>query len=271
MDIGGGLKKCKHILYRDPLKRLIERAGLEVTLARLYANVLRRTSSDTIEYSINDQSASFYRSEYLPVDLPERPVVEDLIENLHPDDVFFDLGANHGIYTCLAGTRLNAGSVVSFEPNPETCAELRQNVALNDLTDRVTIFQAAVADESGKADLFSDKNMTGSSLVESQKGSGTQTIQVDVVALDSLVDAESLPIPDVVKIDVEGAELQALHGMRSLLEDQCRLIYCEVHDSAVTGFDTTQTDVERFLCDAGFDVETIFEREADHCILKATR
>ena len=271
MDIGDGLQKGKNPLYRGPLKRLVRWVGLEVRLARIYTGLLRRTSANTVTYSLSGWSASFYRTEHLPEEPPERPVVEDFLGSLRPEDVVFDLGANHGIYTCLAGMGLDSGRVVSFEPNPETFAELRANVALNDLTDRVTLYQAAVADDPGTADFFADTDSTGSSLAQSRHGPGTQAIQVDVVALDSLADNESLPTPDVVKIDVEGAELRALRGMRSLLEDGCRLLYCEIHDSAVTDFSADPVDVERFLSEAGFDVRTIFEREADQHILKATR
>lgn len=271
MDIGEGIQKSKYLLYRGPLKRLVRWAGLEMRLARIYTGLLRRTSANTITYSLGGRSASFYRTEHLPGELPERPVVEDLLGNLDHEDVVFGLGANHGIYTCLAGTRLDSGRVVSFEPNPETFAELRKNVALNDLTDRVTLYQAAVADEPGTANFFADTDSTGSSLMQSRQGSGTQAIQVDIVALGSLADDESLPAPDVVKIDVEGAEIQALRGMRSLLGEDCRLLYCEVHDSAMSDFTANPVDVKRFLRDVGFDVQTIFEREEDQHILKATR
>lgn len=258
MDIGGGLQKCKHLLYRGPLKRLVRRAGLEMRLFRLYTSLLRHTSTNTITYSLNGQSASFYRTEYLPEELPERPVVEDLLKNLDPNDVVFDLGANHGIYTCLAGLRLNSGQVVAFELNPETLAELRENVALNQLAERVTLFQVAVADEPSTADFLTDTASTGSSLAHSQGGSGTQAIQVDVVALDLLVNEKSLPNPDVVKIDVEGAELSALRGMQSLLEDGCRLLYCEVHEDAMADFSAELVDVEQFLQSCGFETERIF-------------
>jgi FkbM family methyltransferase len=232
---------------------------------------LRYTSANTVTYTVNSQSASFYRTEHLPEELPERPVVSDLVKNLHPDDVVFDLGANHGIYTCLAGKTLESGQVVSFEPNPQTFTELRENVSLNQLADTITLYQAAVADKSGQATFFIDSESTGSSLAQPKQSSSTQAIQVDVVALDSLVDDDSQPHPDVVKIDVEGAEFQALRGMSTILQDECRLLYCEVHGSAITNSSLNPRDIEHFLSEAGFNVQTIFERDEDHRILKATR
>jgi FkbM family methyltransferase len=267
MDITIWFQKFKEAAYRGPIKKIIRKIGLEMTLARMYTRLLRQTSSDRISYTVGDYSGSFYRSEFVSEELPERPVVEDLISELRANDTFFDLGANHGIYTCLAGLSFEAGQVISFEPNPKTCEALKKNIALNQLQTDVTVFQSAVADKPGKADFFIDKNSTGSSLSESRQQSDTKAIEVDVVALDSLVTAESLPIPDVIKIDVEGAELQALKGMQSILADECRLLYCEVHKSAVSDSE----EVERFLSNLGFDVQTIFSRQEDQYILKAIR
>jgi FkbM family methyltransferase len=270
MSIGGRIQRFKRYVYNGRVKTLVQRYGFEMTLARLYTSFLRYTSAATLTYAIDSQSASFYQSEFLPKELPERPVVKDLLESLRSSDVFFDLGANHGIYTCLAGRKLDSGLVVSFEPNPQTCAELRRNIALNQLTDRVTTFQVAVADESGEADFIIDMDSTGSSLAKSRSASGTESVQVDVVTLDSFVDIESLPAPHVIKIDVEGAEFQALRGMRTLLQKQCRLLYCEVHNSAVTDYNANSTDVEDILRKFGFNVEMIYQREPDHYIIKAT-
>jgi FkbM family methyltransferase len=184
--------------------------------------------------------------------------------------VFYDLGANHGIYTCFAGTLLTAGDIVAFEPNPNTVAELRRNIKLNELMDRATVFQAAVDGEAGQGEFFADTDSMGSSLAESRQGLDTKAIEVDIVALDELAGTESLPAPDVVKIDVEGAELRALRGMRSLLEDRCRLLYCEVHNHAIADFSADPEDVSQFLRNVGFTVTSVFDRESQH-ILKATR
>jgi FkbM family methyltransferase len=273
MNVGSKLQTCKKFLYNGPIRSAVRWAGLEMSLARVYASLLRRIGEDSITYTACDVSASFYRSAYLPDDMPERTVVEDLLTNLRPDDVFYDLGANRGIYTCLGGQVLSGGCVVAFEADPRTVKQLRANVALNDLESRVTICQRAVAAESERTAFFANSGSTGSSLIKSSEDGHAERIEVDAVALRPFRVDRGLPAPDVLKIDIEGAEFDALRGMSITAEnDVPRLIYCEVHRDALANFGAEPDDVVDRLEELGFTVRTsLFERSDDHYILRATR
>lgn len=61
----------------------------------------------------------------------ESPMLKDLLSNLRPHDVFYDVGAHIGLYTCLAVNRLPDENVVAFEPNPDNLAKLRSNLRYN--------------------------------------------------------------------------------------------------------------------------------------------
>lgn len=226
----------------------------------------------TVRYSAGGVSALFHRSAHLPNDLPERTVVEDLLENLRPDDVFYDLGANRGIYTCLGGKALPRGRIVAFEPDPHVASDLRANVTLNELQSVVDVYQVAVADESDRAEFVISPNSTDSSLAVSETCNEETRIEVDTAALDSFREQNELRVPDVLKIDVEGAERLALRGMSSLLEGSTpRLIYCEVHTDATEGPNDKADSVESTLRANGFEITTLFERTNQQYLLKATR
>ena len=148
------------------------------------------------------------------------PVVQDaLADALEPGGVCYDLGANVGFFTLIAAKAVgNRGRVYAFEPAPETAAELRANVELNSL-DYVEVIEAAVSDSVGEATLAED----GDNLRAQLSADGEVT--VSTVALDAL----DLRPPDFIKIDVEGAERQALEGMRQTIDRRQPTILLEMH------------------------------------------
>lgn len=132
---------------------------------------------------------------------------------LEPGMTVFDMGANLGMYTVLAARRVRAnGSVHAFEPTPEVASRFKQNVAINGLAN-VVVNQKAVAAAEGTATLHLQ---AGSDLNTLAPGTGTP-IEVQTVTLDGYVTAAGLARVDVMKVDVEGAEVMALRGGGDLL------------------------------------------------------
>ena len=86
-----------------------------------------------------------------------------------------------------------------------------------------------------------------------------------MISGDSLIDRDDLPSPDVVKIDVEGAELQVIQGLSSALAN-ARVVYCEVHPQHVD-----EEDVFDALRSLGFTVERLGTREGGHSFVRALR
>jgi FkbM family methyltransferase len=124
---------------------------------------------------------------------------------------------------------------VAFEPHEQTAARLRDNVSLNGID--VGVHECAVADYSGTASpslpqRTSHELGTGEfSLVPLDDADDAG--DVDVVVGDTFVEKRDLPRPTVAKIDVEGAELQALSGLSGTL-NSCRELFIEVHRDHVT-------------------------------------
>lgn len=130
-------------------------------------------------------------------------------------DVVFDIGANVGFFTLLSA-RLSGpgGSVVAFEPFPRNLVYLRRHIDLNHLTN-VTVVEAAVSDVCGTGFLGGEAS-NPSALALTQKG-----LPVSLVTIDEMVAYRGLPRPQLLKIDVEGAESAVLRGAVSVLSS-CR-------------------------------------------------
>jgi FkbM family methyltransferase len=143
--------------------------------------------------------------------------------NVKPGQVFYDVGANVGFFSLLASTAVTpAGCVIAFEPLPRNIALLRANLALNDV-DNVRLHESAVADGSGST-LFSNDASPSMGRMAAQEG-----IRVATIAIDALVGSGEVPPPQVMKMDIEGAESLALAGARHTLMKHRPLIYLSTH------------------------------------------
>ena len=138
---------------------------------------------------------------------------KQLLEFLPKDGVFIDIGANVGIYSCIAATHLSDnGRVIAIEPNPIVAERLRFNLtATTENKSRSPQFEVlsyGVSDKSGEFDLYLDsKNLGASSLVEKNSGN---TIKIKCKTLMQIVEEAKLKQINVIKCDIEGAEDQAL-------------------------------------------------------------
>jgi FkbM family methyltransferase len=139
-----------------------------------------------------------------------------------PGTTVVDVGANIGMYTVpLANAVGAAGTVLAFEPVPQTLEKLRANVALNGLMN-VTIVAAAVAETPRVAEIRLANDSAYASLVLVKKDRGTgETLTVPVVTIDQVWEERQRPTISFCKIDVEGAELLVLKGAEAVVR-ACR-------------------------------------------------
>jgi FkbM family methyltransferase len=128
--------------------------------------------------------------------------------------VALDVGANAGAYALLLGQWVRPGGrVFAFEPSPEAFEGLRRHVELNGLADVVAPVRAAVSDVAGTAGLIGAGHH-GTSRLAAAGEAGTET--VETVTIDAFCAAHDIT-PTLIKIDVEGFELEALRGARQTL------------------------------------------------------
>lgn len=157
----------------------------------------------------------------------EPHVTRVLEEALQPGAVFYDIGANLGWHTLRAARIVGPeGQVHAFEPRPDLAARLRASVALNNLDDIVTVHEVAVGAAAGRGSLLAvlPEHNPGHSFLGIPRVGETVVSEVEIVALDDL----NLPPPNVVKLDIEGAEGSAMAGARRTLTVHRPMLVCEI-------------------------------------------
>ncbi|HEY2769841.1 MAG TPA: FkbM family methyltransferase [Solirubrobacteraceae bacterium] len=161
----------------------------------------------------------------------ESAVQEAMVRHLGRGGVFYDIGANLGFFSLLGGhlAGLHEGHVYAFEAAPENAEAIRHHAELNGVPN-ISVLQVAVSDHAGVGRLQIVDDQSWSKLEDYGEHPGTQeVIEVQLVAIDDLVANGSVKPPTVVKIDVEGAELAVLQGMRRTLAEHRPAVICELH------------------------------------------
>ena len=148
-------------------------------------------------------------------------------EWIKPGNVVFDIGAHVGFFTLLASSLVGSrGKVFAFEPLPRNLTYLREHLQLNQVKN-VEVIEAAVSQLCGQTLL--DQSVSGYQTQVSEAG----TLLVTKVCLDELVESNQVPVPDYIKIDVEGHEKFVLKGAQSFLSQHHPTIFLSIHGRPV--------------------------------------
>jgi len=162
----------------------------------------------------------------------ERAQLLQLERLLAAGDVFYDIGANLGVYSMAASRRVGSGGrVYSFEANPVCVQFLRSNRIANG-ADNVEILPVALLDKEGHTPFTLNYGSTQLGVARSSPhyaNKGGHEIWVATAALDDLAGSIGLADPQVVKIDVEGAEALVVAGMRGILDRHQPALLLELH------------------------------------------
>ncbi|MDE3154705.1 MAG: FkbM family methyltransferase [Acidobacteriota bacterium] len=171
--------------------------------------------------------------------------LRECLRRLRPGDVLWDIGANVGLYTLPAARRVGAaGHVYAFEPIPRNLEYLQRHVELNRV-DNVTVVAAAVGDREGTV-----RMAPGDFPAEYHVDEAGQIV-VEAIALDDWCARSGARLPQVMKIDVEGAEDAVLRGGRETLARARPLVCLSLHG------DRQREACRAVLSGLGYDVVSL--------------
>ena len=185
----------------------------------------------------------------------ERDFFDALVSSLAEGDVLLDVGSSIGQITVpIAKVVGKSGLVIAVEPEANACAELEANLRLN-ASSNVRILRMALGDarregrlawKDGGCPSLVNVSPQDQEIASKMAPSATRGLElVSVEVGDQVMEREGLPIPQAVKIDVEGFEFQVISGLRQTLRNaSCRLLCCEIHPAFRPGGTTPQLIIE---------------------------
>ena len=167
----------------------------------------------------------------------KEPEIIEWINNFKERGIFYDVGANIGLYSCYASKKKNTNTY-SFEPSVFNLENLSKNIFINNLSDKITIIPNPLYSKKTISEMNMSNTDLGGALSTfkedySYDGNKIQTIfkfRVPGATIDSLVEEYSLPYPDYLKIDVDGIEHLILKGATKSLQ-QVKSIFIEVNEN----------------------------------------
>lgn len=171
---------------------------------------------------------------------------------IKPDDILVDIGANIGYYTVMGAQKAAKGFVYAFEPSSKTYAQLLGNIAANGLPN-VEALPMAVGAPAGMQPFYvsGPDNTAMSGLREAENFSGI-TEMVNVVSFDEWAAANNIDRIDYIKMDIEGAETDALFSMKQTLRRLQPVLFIEVRGRLLQQFGHTPGDIYQFLFALGY-------------------
>lgn len=150
-----------------------------------------------------------------------------MVKNIRNNSVVYDVGANYGIHTLLMARLAASGFVYAFEPVPTILAALQENISLNSFQN-VECVPLAVADVKGEACFTKGSHVGAGSLALPSRVPDDQ-IQVSTITLDQFVFELKNRPPNFIKMDIEGAEGNALRGASRVLEEFRPVLLIDLH------------------------------------------
>ena len=182
----------------------------------------------------------------------------DFIDALPSDAVMYDLGACEGRFTIYAA--LKGIKVCAFEPDRNNFDVLAKNIELNNLSEKITLFNAGVGEKTDKAILQIGQPWPGghqkvvkhANVREDLNFNFVEENVIDVVSLDEIIISKNLPAPTALKIDIDGSEVPFMKGsVNTLVNANLKTIIFELDKG-----DKNYNNIIMKLNDAGFSIVT---------------
>lgn len=203
----------------------------------------------------NFGAAIIQKNEYEPI------MTETLEYYLKPSSVFIDIGANEGYFSVVANRIVeNSGRVISVEPQRRLKPILEKNFEINGIQN-VELLNVAISDSKGIATIYISPDInTGSTALTQSTRYSLPTESIDTITLSDLFTKFSIEYADLMKMDIEGFEYEAILGSPELFREQrIGTIALELHPSAMQQRSLDPDKITDLLKNCGYHLVKKFE------------
>jgi FkbM family methyltransferase len=194
---------------------------------------------------------------WMPLGMYEKETSAWLKSQLREGMTFIDIGANAGYFTLLGSSCVS--KVIAFEPIPQNISQIQKHLLANNINN-VVLENMAISDTTGQVSFVIEENNANSHLseiyIQHADTKPLQTININSVRLDDYVKCNLLT-PNVIKIDVEGAEIKVLNGARETFIKYKPVCIISTHSKQLCD------ECISFFADNGYEVDRLkgFEHE----------
>lgn len=257
---------CKNIPLKDSLLTLYYRKEWK-GFSRIWNSLKRMGNHPCLQVS-NKYGARFYLSPENYIDsyvirsgYYESEVLEAILPFLDTDSVFWDIGANFGLHAVTAKFLKPQARVICIEPSPLMLTQLQANCKLNAL--EIEMVNIALSDSPRFQNLhLVDGNPGMSTLKPWEKAHYSSKMLCWCDTGDNLISNHILPQPTVIKLDVEGSELEVLKGMKHIFQSKTLKAVIFEEDSSL--LKKKENPLYKMLNEAGFGIESLSRNEKTH-------
>lgn len=222
---------------------------MRIIASRVWSGILNATGNSVLCNINGKQIRLLNRYRHFPATY-ESAAFQIWERIVQPGSIVWDIGANIGLYTIAAARNAGAsGLVVAWEPAPATHADLRSHVHLNKVAATCELRQEALGRENGQFSF----NLQPDPSTNRLRGEAIRisSIEVRVRTLDDCLFDSAYP-PQVIKLDIEGAEIDALKGGLRLLQNVRPMVLLAVHPQFVGEYGYSISELVALVKDAGY-------------------
>lgn len=170
----------------------------------------------------------------------EKGMLSYIEDNYSGNGEFIDVGANIGLMSIFTASKFPNANVIAFEAHPNTFKLLERNVNLNKI-ENIQLIQKALGNSNGSIQIYDNWHVNRGGASTVVQGDGSNSFDVELTTLDSFL---SNGTPEMIKIDVEGAELDVLKGAEQLIKDNLPILIVEVSDLRETTHSESEAIVD---------------------------
>lgn len=195
--------------------------------------------------------------DYILGEYEDPATMKTFLSWLKPASVYYDIGSNIGFHALTANRIINTGRIYAFEPMPAVRETFEKHISLNSkliISNNITLLPDAISNKEGKVEFSNDtRHSEGNTYIkESHVFSAAENkITVKCHSIDGLI-AQGYEKPDIIKIDVEGAEYDVLLGAKNTLQQFQPNILLATHDCHLPG---VREKCVSFLKELGYELQ----------------
>ena len=192
----------------------------------------------------------------------ERELSEHIVAELlrHSEPLFLDIGSNIGLISLYVASKVPKAKVYAFEPGPSQAKLFGITILANQLENRIKLLPQAVGKENGRTKFFISQNYMHSGsdgIIDTKRAKSTRAIEVPQVTLDDWWQNSGQPKVNVVKMDIEGAELWALQGAKDFLQ-RCRpVVFLEISVLNLAAYPYKARDIFDFFKNLNYQLTSL--------------